>query len=1004
MNPDLIAPEAIQRLAGSLLHFIWQGAAIALITATGLRMLRHRCAEARYALAIGSLACMLAAPLFTVVFYTETGAVARRLILTLNPASEEGRSAATAFQASVWAQRILLAWFAGVLVFATRMVVGWRLSWKLVKSAEQILAPGVLEIFDNVRDRLGLRGPVRLMAHLRLDSPVVVGWLRPVVLLPVYLISGFTPEQLSAILAHELAHIRRHDFVVNVLQRAVESILFYHPAVWWLSKRIRAEREHCCDDIAIRLCGSRKVYAEVLIAMERARQPRPGLSVAAADGVVLQRFRRVLGMSTFAVDWQSAVGTLLFLGVWAVVGMWQSASTLQAKPAVAVQTSTEVKSVPAPPAILTTVSAPAAAVETVNAIAAILTAQPVIQVPADPQPEPLNFQAFIQAMGLTSVRLQKPPDCPRTPSETASVEGLLVRAGTQEPVPGATVELTRIDGSPCAPIAPPLARALAELVTPYGGPGPGPDEGISETKSVISSNGAFAFRGLKEGRYRLVAVDPTGTYLPVQYGQRTPRDVALLFQVSQGQNIRDIRLEAIPTAAIEGRVTDENGDPIARARVMSMYPQYVNGQRVLLAEEFVRTDDKGFYRLYWLPPGPRYVAAAVEDPDRRKEPVGFVPGGFVGTQMPTYVMRQVLPDGEVKEEVWRTVYYGGSTSPATAQALDLQPGQTLSGINISMAAARTRARHIRGILLDATGQRMAGAEVRAVPRDWGPAAFLMPAATTTRSDGTFDIGDVMPGAYTLFGFSAKPPLWGERVVEVVNEDLNNVSLVASPPFDVQVRVTVDGAAARSTSRVSVDIQRDDYWGAASAPRQPRSSGLVSPMDDKGQLTIQAFPGSFQVNVLKPGNSYVKRIRMGETDILNSGLHLSRQPDDPLEIEVATDSASLEGVVAADTLAGIPNAVVVLIPAPTGKGLRSGLIPSRRLGTQNARTDSEGRFRLTTIPPGEYLLFAWDSIEMESWEDPAVLKPFESSAVRVILAPHGEQKGLRVTPMLAGSGR
>src|SRR4029434_2210742 len=210
-----------------------------------------------------------------------------------------------------------------------------------------------MKIFESVREHLGLRGPIRLLAHARLDSPVVVGWLRPVVLLPISLISGFTTEQLSAILAHELAHIRRQDFVVNILQRCVESILFYHPAVWWLSKRIRAEREHCCDDIAIRLCGSRKIYAEALIEMERARQPRPILSVAAADGVVLQRFRRVLGMSTSVVDWQSAVGTLLFLGVWIVVGMWQSAGMLQATPAVAAQTAI------ATAAILPAVTAPA---------------------------------------------------------------------------------------------------------------------------------------------------------------------------------------------------------------------------------------------------------------------------------------------------------------------------------------------------------------------------------------------------------------------------------------------------------------------------------------------------------------------------------------------------------------------------------------------------------------------------------------------------------------------
>src|SRR5215475_14100680 len=372
MNPDLIAPEVIQRFAGSLLHFIWQGAVIAMICAAGLRMLRHRSAEARYAFAIRSLTCMLAAPLFTAAFYSQTGAVALRLMLALNLVTTEGRSAATALQATLWSQRILLTWCIGVLVFATRLVVGWRLSWQLVRSAEEILAPGVREIFENVRERLGLGAPIRLLAHVRLDSAIVVGWLRPVVLLPVSLISGFTSEQLRAILAHELAHIRRHDFVVNILQRCVESILFYHPAVWWLSKRVRAEREHCCDDIAIRLCGSRKVYAEALIELERARQPRPSLAVAAAVGAVLQRFRRVLGMSTSVVDWQSAVGTLLFLGVWVVVGVWQSA-TLQATSAVAA------KPVIAASAILPAVTAPAAVAESVNAIAAVLTAQPITE-------------------------------------------------------------------------------------------------------------------------------------------------------------------------------------------------------------------------------------------------------------------------------------------------------------------------------------------------------------------------------------------------------------------------------------------------------------------------------------------------------------------------------------------------------------------------------------------------------------------------------------------------
>src|SRR5262245_6849884 len=197
---------------------------------------------------------------------------------------------------------------------------------------------------------------------------------------------------------------------------------FYPPAVWWLSKRIRAEREHCCDDIAIRLCGSRKIYAEALIELERARQPRPALAVAAADGAVVQRFRRVLGMSTSVVDWQSAVGTLLFLGVWVVVGLWQS-TTLQATPAVAA------KPVIAASAILPTVTAPKAVAESVNTIAAILTAQPITE-PATT--EPAAAVQFVAPQGSTK----------------GSIQGVVTRSGTSSPIAGAEVAIVNAPFNP----------------------------------------------------------------------------------------------------------------------------------------------------------------------------------------------------------------------------------------------------------------------------------------------------------------------------------------------------------------------------------------------------------------------------------------------------------------------------------------------------------------------------------------------------------------------------
>ena len=103
--------------------------------------------------------------------------------------------------------------------------------------------------------RLGLPAAAHVVESALVDVPTVVGWLRPAILLPVAAIATLTPAQVEAILAHELAHIRRHDYAVNLLQTIAETLLFYHPAVWWLSKRIRAEREHCCDEIAVEICG-----------------------------------------------------------------------------------------------------------------------------------------------------------------------------------------------------------------------------------------------------------------------------------------------------------------------------------------------------------------------------------------------------------------------------------------------------------------------------------------------------------------------------------------------------------------------------------------------------------------------------------------------------------------------------------------------------------------------------------------------------------------------------
>jgi hypothetical protein len=123
----------------------------------------------------------------------------------------------------------------------------------------------------------------------------VVGWLRPVILVPAATIAGLTPEQLEAVLAHELAHIRRYDYVVNAAQVLIETLLFYHPAVWWVSARIRRERELCCDDLAVGCCGDAVCYARALTRLERLRLDSPSLAVGSTSGPLGYRIRRLLG-------------------------------------------------------------------------------------------------------------------------------------------------------------------------------------------------------------------------------------------------------------------------------------------------------------------------------------------------------------------------------------------------------------------------------------------------------------------------------------------------------------------------------------------------------------------------------------------------------------------------------------------------------------------------------------------------------------------------------------
>jgi uncharacterized protein (TIGR03435 family) len=289
----------MEHLAWTLLHFLWQGLSIAFVYAAARRLVR-----ARYVLACAALAAMLAAPLVTWVAIgshrTTPPVVAR---IEAPPATDSAGSialprfvaAATPLQQPQFLFWVVAVWLAGAVVFGVRLAGGWIIAARLRTTMVRPAPPEWQEALRRLAASIGLSRPVRLLVSALVEAPVVVGWLRPVVLVPVAALGGLPAAHLEALLLHELAHIRRHDYVVNILQNIAEALLFYHPAVWWVSGHIRAERELCCDDVAVTVTGDALTYARALAQMESWRPAHTGAAMAARGGSLAARIARVLG-------------------------------------------------------------------------------------------------------------------------------------------------------------------------------------------------------------------------------------------------------------------------------------------------------------------------------------------------------------------------------------------------------------------------------------------------------------------------------------------------------------------------------------------------------------------------------------------------------------------------------------------------------------------------------------------------------------------------------------
>lgn len=426
-------------IAWALVHFLWQGAALALIAALLMRL--ASAAPVRYMIGVATLAAMVitvgmtaaldtAAATGSQIVQGPTGSTVQGSVADANLGPEPldpwtpGPIPRQYGLPTVW---ILTLWIIGVVVLSVRALGGWWVARRVAREAITPLSDELQAVAHGLAQRLGIRRVVGVYESSRVSVPVMIGWLRPVVLMPPAALAGLSLAQVEAIIAHEFAHIRRHDYLVNLLQTAVETALFFHPAVWWISREIRRERELCCDELAVSV-SDRLTYATALSTL--AHLHPPSLALAATDGSLRDRVRRIITNSPSSESakggWMAIVPLLLVVYLAAPSAVTQSAAV----PA-------NVGQEPAPVVITAdkgVVTLKTSSME-LKAERIEITTEPRENAEA-PMPEippalPLVMK-FFDVSGQ-SIALQAPPPLPQAPAaprlSTVIVQGQVLRPG-----------------------------------------------------------------------------------------------------------------------------------------------------------------------------------------------------------------------------------------------------------------------------------------------------------------------------------------------------------------------------------------------------------------------------------------------------------------------------------------------------------------------------------------------------------------------------------------------
>jgi len=529
-------------------------------------------------------------------------------------------------------------------------------------------------------------------------------------------------------------------------------------------------------------------------------------------------------------------------------------------------------------------------------------------------------------LSLAAVLAAQQPERPTTkvektprPEQMCVVEGQAVKATTGEPLKKVWISLRRTEN---------------------------PEYPFTTT---TGRDGKFLLRDVTPGRYRLWA-RKTG-YVSLEYEQKTLRSPGSILSLAPGQHMKDISLRLLEGAVIAGRVNDEDGEPVAGVYVSVLHHGYWEGERRLTPAGGALTNDRGEYRAFGLAPGEYYLSAVIR-------------GGWGATP-------SVGPN-----EGYAPVFYPGTTDPGSATPISVRPGEEFRA---DLTFTPVPAVRVRGQIVKPDGELGRGVMVGLVPRDqsefYGADSTM---ASSRESDGSFELRNVTAGSYDLVaesGDAGRKRLFARQPVEVGSSSVEGLRVVLAPTLELDGSARFEGGNMK-TAGVRISLQPKigyrmgiEWSGEINADGTFHMEGLT---ENPYRLHVSGLPE----------NAYVKAARLGNQDVLEAGLNMTRGKSATLELVIASNGGRIEGVVLNEQKEPTKGALVVLAPDADRR--------ARQDLYKVTSSDQYGRFALKGIAPGTYKMFAWEDVEPGAYQDPDFLKKYEDRGVPVSVEGGGPQ--------------